>query len=37
MFKAKACISVAADFDMDPLREALEAIANDLMVDIDLQ
>jgi glycine cleavage system regulatory protein len=37
MFKAKACISVATDFDMDPLREALEEIANDLMVDIDLQ
>jgi glycine cleavage system regulatory protein len=37
MFKAKASISVATDFDMDPLREALEDIANDLMVDIDLQ
>lgn len=37
MFKAKAHISVAPDFDMDPLREALEGIANDLMVDIDLQ
>lgn len=37
MFKAKAFISVATDFDMEPLREALESIANDLMVDIDLQ
>jgi len=36
MFKAKARISVAPEFDMDPLREALEGIANDLMVDIEL-
>jgi glycine cleavage system regulatory protein len=37
MFKARATISMAKDFDLGPLREALEEIANDLMVDIDLQ
>ncbi|MFT5676491.1 MAG: glycine cleavage system regulatory protein [Paraglaciecola sp.] len=37
MFKARATISMAKDFDVEPLREALEEVANDLMVDIDLQ
>jgi glycine cleavage system regulatory protein len=37
MFKARATISMAKDFDIEPLREALEEVANDLMVDIDLQ
>lgn len=34
LFKATATISVSADFDMDPLQDALEAIANDLVVDV---
>jgi glycine cleavage system regulatory protein len=37
MFRACATISMAKDFDLEPLREALEEVANDLMVDIDLQ
>ena len=37
MFKARATISMAKDFDLEPLREALEEVANDLMVDIDVQ
>jgi glycine cleavage system regulatory protein len=37
LFKAKAIISVAADFDLFVLRDALEAVANDLMVDIDME
>jgi glycine cleavage system regulatory protein len=36
MFRAQASISMASDFDIEPLREALEEVANDLMVDVDL-
>lgn len=35
LFKAKAFIEVPANFDLDILVEAMEKIANDLMVDID--
>jgi glycine cleavage system regulatory protein len=34
IFKAKAEIAVPADFDDDALQDALEALANDLVVDI---
>lgn len=37
LFKAKATISVAADFDLEALQESLENVANDLMVDIEIQ
>lgn len=37
LFKAKAHIEIPQDFDVDELREALEQVANDLMVDIDLE
>lgn len=37
LFKAKATITVAADFDLETLRERLENVANDLMVDIEIQ
>lgn len=37
LFKAKAMITVAADFDFEKLQESLESIANDLMVDIEFQ
>ena len=37
LFKAKATITVAADFDLVSLQESLESIANDLMVDIEIQ
>jgi glycine cleavage system regulatory protein len=37
LFKAKALISIAADFDLEKLQESLESIANDLMVDIEFQ
>jgi glycine cleavage system regulatory protein len=37
LFEAKATISVAADFDLETLQEALESVANDLMVDIEIQ
>ncbi|MFT4810345.1 MAG: glycine cleavage system regulatory protein [Arenicella sp.] len=37
LFKAKATITVAADFDLETLRERLESVANDLMVDIEIQ
>lgn len=37
LFKAKAIITVATDFDLDTLREKLESVANDLMVDIEIQ
>ncbi|MEP1447513.1 MAG: ACT domain-containing protein [Paraglaciecola sp.] len=37
LFKAKAIITVATDFDLDSLREKLESVANDLMVDIEIQ
>jgi glycine cleavage system regulatory protein len=37
LFKAKAIIAVAADFDLDTLQESLESVANDLMVDIEIQ
>lgn len=37
LFKAKATINVAADFDLAALREKLESVANDLMVDIEIQ
>lgn len=36
LFKAQATVDVPADFDLSTLREALEEIANDLIVDIDL-
>lgn len=34
MFKAQLCVGVSADLDRDDLQEALEAVANDLVVDI---
>tara|TARA_R110002167_G_scaffold108772_1_gene277637 strand:- start:3868 stop:4371 length:504 start_codon:yes stop_codon:yes gene_type:complete len=37
LFKAKAIITVAADFDIEMLREKLESVANDLMIDIEIQ
>jgi len=37
LFKAKAIITVAADFDLETLRDRLESVANDLMVDIEIQ
>jgi glycine cleavage system regulatory protein len=37
LFKAKATITVAADFDFDTLRERLEGVANDLMIDVEIQ
>jgi glycine cleavage system regulatory protein len=37
LFRANATVQIDKDFDLDPLREALEEIANDLVVDIDLQ
>jgi glycine cleavage system regulatory protein len=37
LFKATAIISIANDFDLDDLRESLESVANDLMVDIEFQ
>ena len=37
LFKAKATITVAADFDLEKLQESLETVANDLMVDIEIQ
>ena len=37
LFKAKAIITVAADFDLETLRDRLESVANDLMVDIEVQ
>lgn len=37
LFKAIAEIEIKQDFDLDPLREALEEIANDLVVDIELK
>ncbi|GAC18210.1 glycine cleavage system protein R [Paraglaciecola arctica] len=37
LFKAKAIITVAADFDVEMLREKLESVANDLMIDIEIQ
>lgn len=36
LFKARAEVDLPADFDLSTLREALEEIANDLIVDIDL-
>ena len=37
LFKAKAIISVAADVNLETLQESLEGVANDLMVDIEIQ
>jgi glycine cleavage system regulatory protein len=37
LFKAKATITVATDFDLETLRDKLESVANDLMVDIEIQ
>ncbi|MFT5923145.1 MAG: glycine cleavage system regulatory protein [Paraglaciecola sp.] len=37
LFKAKATFTVAANFDLETLRDRLESIANDLMVDIEIQ
>jgi glycine cleavage system regulatory protein len=37
LFKAKATITVAADFDFETLRERLEGVANDLMIDVEIQ
>jgi len=37
LFKAHAKIEIPIEFDTDPLREALEGIANDLIVDIELR
>ena len=36
LFKAKAVVEIAADVELADLREALENIANDLMVDVEL-
>lgn len=36
LFKALASIEIPSDFEIDVLQEALEAIANDLVVDINL-
>ena len=36
LFKAKVTITVAADFNLETLRERLESVANDLMVDIEI-
>ncbi|GAA0376368.1 ACT domain-containing protein [Bowmanella denitrificans] len=35
LFKANVVIEIPQDFDTDPLSDALEQIANDLIVDID--
>ena len=37
LFRAHTKIEVSSDFDTDPLRDALEDIANDLVVDISLK
>ncbi|WP_026377421.1 glycine cleavage system protein R [Aestuariibacter salexigens] len=37
LFKAQAVIAIPDDFDLDTLAERLEHIANDMVVDIDLQ
>ena len=37
LFKAKATIAVPHNFDLDPLRESLEEIANDLVVDVTIE
>lgn len=37
LFKAKALITVPTDLDSDELKSALEAIANDLMVEIKMR
>lgn len=37
LFNAKAIIAIPEGFDLDPLHDALEEIANDLVVDIELQ
>lgn len=37
LFKAQAKIAIPKGFDLDPLQEALEDIANDLVVDIELR
>ena len=37
LFKAHAKIEIPVGFDLDPLQEALEDIANDLVVDIELR
>ena len=37
LFKAKATITVATGFDLETLRDKLESVANDLMVDIEIQ
>lgn len=37
MFKAKARLRLPADVDVEALRTSLEAIANELMVDLDLE
>ena len=36
LFKAKAVVEIAADVELVDLREALENVANDLMVDVEL-
>ncbi|WP_158967418.1 glycine cleavage system protein R [Paraglaciecola sp. L3A3] len=35
LFKATTIISIDADFNLEELRESLESVANDLMVDIE--
>ncbi|WP_339722768.1 ACT domain-containing protein [uncultured Paraglaciecola sp.] len=37
LFKAKTIITVATDFDLETLKDKLESVANDLMVDIEIQ
>lgn len=37
MFKANVQVKIPNDFNLDTLQEAVETVANDLMVDIELQ
>ncbi|MCF2948294.1 glycine cleavage system protein R [Paraglaciecola aquimarina] len=37
LFTATSIITVSNDFDLEDLRESLESVANDLMVDIEIQ
>lgn len=37
LFKANATVSIPAGFDVDQLASALEDVANDLIVDVDIQ
>ena len=37
LFKVKTTINVAVDFDLETLQESLENVANDLMIDLEIQ